>query len=214
MTNVSQSSAKVDTRHQLKRAAEDALRQEGWEVERMSGSGKSSLRRITRGTESKVVSIRTTQDTWIAFPRIDEQDNFGTLPKVDAVVASSVDDRQSPRFALVHLLDGDEMRDRFRHAVKARKAAGYKLPLGRGIWISLYDEEQDNPPTKVGAGAGRANPPIARVPLEGTAGTTPTESPTRQPNPSGEALPIPEAKKRLAAAFGVDPSNVKITIEG
>lgn len=152
MTNVSQNSAKMDIRHQLTRVAEQALSEDGWGVERISGSGKSSLRRIIRGSNSKVVSIRTTQDRWIAFPRIDEQDNFGTLPDVDAVVASSVNDPDNPEEAWVHLLDGEDMRARFSRAVQARKAAGYALPIGRGIWISLYDEEQETPVTKVGAG--------------------------------------------------------------
>jgi hypothetical protein len=210
MTDVSQNRAKVDLRHQLKKAAEQALRQEGWSVEKVSGSGKSSLRRITRGSASKVVSIRTTQDTWIAFPRIDEQDNFGTLPEVDAVVASSVNDRDDPQVALVHLLDGEEMRARFNRAVKARKSAGYNLPIGRGIWIALYEEEQESPANKVGAGAGLANPPIARIPLNENKNLALPQKPTM----ATEAMTIPEAKRRLAAAFGVEPSNVKITIEG
>lgn len=209
MTNVSHNDRKTGIRRLLQRAAEDALRGQGWTVERMPGTGKSSLRRITRGDESMVVSIRTTQDTWIAFPRIDEQDNFGTLPMVDAVVASSVDDRENPREVRVHLLDGDDMRARFSRALQARKAAGYALPLGRGVWISLYDEERQDPPNKVGAGAGRANLPIARVPLDGADCLASTPA----PKSVDEALTIPEAKRRLAAAFGVEPSNVKITIE-
>lgn len=214
MTNVSQNERKIHIRNQLQQAAVHALEQDGWSVERMSGTGKSSLRRITKNDQSKVVSIRTTQDQWIAFPRVNERDEFGTLPDVDAVVASSVDDPHEPKNALVHLLDGDEMRDRFARAVKARKDAGNVLPLGRGVWISLYDREQPEPTNRVGAGAGRQTPPIARLPLEKLGGNGMAQKVCVDEQEEIGHLTIPEAKRLLAESFGVDPSNIRITIEG
>ncbi|MBK1668446.1 hypothetical protein CKO28_10410 [Rhodovibrio sodomensis] len=213
MTNVSQTESKTTIRNQLQRAAVEALEQNGWTVERMPGTGKSSLRRIKKGTDARIVSIRTTQDQWIAFPRINERDEFGTLPKVDFVVASSVDDRHHPKTALVHLLDGDEMRERFARAVKARKAAGYALQVGRGIWISLYQEEATSPVTRVGAGAGRQTPPIARIPLQNVGHQDLSSVDEVDRDDETARLTIPEAKALLAESFGVDPSNVKITIE-
>src|SRR5207253_15564 len=129
-------------------------------------SGKSSVRRITKNGKSKVVSIRTTQDTYIAFPRTQDDKAWVTLSEVDAVVAVSVDDGDNPKFALVHMLPGDEMRDRFDRTYAARKSANHTIPLGRGVWLSLYLDEATSPPHLVGAGAGIAHPPIVRVPLE------------------------------------------------
>jgi len=215
MTNTSQTDRKLKLRKALYQAAEQALVHDGWSVERVSGTGKSSIRRIRRGSKCLLVSIRTTQDQWIAFPRLDEHDRFGTLPDVDAVVAASVDDRWTPRKALVHLLDGEEMRERFHRAVTARKAAGHALPIGRGVWISLYEEERESPVNRVGAGAGLATPPIARIPLSNIEGEQDTQLETSERAPiATEHLTIPEAKRRLAASFGVEPDNVKIMIEG
>jgi len=87
-------------------AAIAALESDGWKVEKVAGSGKSSVRRITKGKDSKVVSIRTTQDRSIAFPRIEGDKSWRTLDEVDAVVAASVDDKESPHFANIHLLPG------------------------------------------------------------------------------------------------------------
>ena len=61
MTNVSRDPEKVLLRKRLVQIGLDALRAQGWAVAKMPGSGKSSLRRITRGDESQVVSIRTTR---------------------------------------------------------------------------------------------------------------------------------------------------------
>ena len=188
------------------------LEKTGWKVERVQGSGKSSVRRITKGTVSKVVSIRTTQDTWIAFPRTEKDGGWRTLDEVDAVVPVSVDDPHNPKFAKVHMIDGDEMRDRFNRAYAARKRAGHTIPIGRGVWVSLYLPEAQDPVSHVGAGAGLKFPPIATVPLEANviADQEPdSEAPSEQEAP----LTIAEAKRRLGISLGVDPSNIKITVE-
>ncbi len=177
-------------------------------------SGKSSVRRITKGKLQKTVSIRTSQDTWIAFPRTSDDRAWATLAEVDYVVAASVDDQVNPQFAQVHLVPGDEMRERFDRAYAARRKAGHTLPVGRGIWLSLYEKESENPVALVGGGFGLAHPPIAKVPLPGQA----TDSLSDSAEGSDETtvaeapLTIAEAKRRLAAALGVAATDIKITI--
>lgn len=213
MTNVSATLEKVSIRNLLFGAAEEALEKDGWKVERVARSGKSSVRRITKGNAVKTVSIRTSQDTWIAFPRTQDDGAWGTLADVDYVVAASVDSQSNPSFAQVHLIEGDEMRARFDRAYAARKKAGYTLPVGRGIWVSLYDKEAESPVTLVGAGAGLDHPAIARVPLSAQEVATLAEEPKSVATQADEApLTIPEAKRRLALSLGVAESEIKITI--
>lgn len=221
MTNVFGTPKKVSMKTQLFQIAVNALEADGWKVDRVAGSGKSSVRRITKGGESKVVSIRTTQDTWIAFPRTEGDESWRTLDEVDAVVPVSVDDKDEPKFAKVHLIDGDEVRSRFNRAYEARKNAGHKIPTGRGVWVSLYLPEASDPVSHVGAGVGLKFPPIATVALSPKSEVVADLSiPASNgdtgliPNSSDEAaLSIAEAKRRLAATFGVDPSSIKITVE-
>lgn len=220
MTNIFKHSEKVSMKSQLFHIAVEALQKAGWKVERVQGSGKSSVRRITKGAESKIVSIRTTQDTWIAFPRVENDKGWRTLDEVDAVVPVSVDDRHNPKFAKVHIVDGDKMRDRFNRAYAARIKAGHTIPIGRGVWVSLYLPEAKDPVSHVGAGAGLKFPPIATVPLtpeliaalEETSAVDEAETSAVE---EGEELPlsIAEAKRRLAKTLGVDPANIKITVE-
>lgn len=219
MTNVYATPEKLSMKAYLFKIAVGALEADGWKVERLQGSGKSSVRRITRGSESKVVSIRTTQDTWIAFPRLEGDSGWRTLDEVDAVVPVSVDDRDNPRFAKVHLVDGDEMRDRFNRAYDARKKAGHSIPIGRGVWVSLYLPEANDPPTHVGAGVGLKFKPIATVPLSPdvvTAMDEPDEDAQVAASVGNDEMPltIAEAKRRLARTFGVDAAHIKITIDG
>src|ERR1700733_8146940 len=123
MTNVYGTPEKASMKAQLFAIAVHALEKDGWKVERERGSGKSSVRRITKNRQSKLVTIRTSQDTWIAFPRTDGDKSWRTLDDVDAVVPVSVDDPENPKFARVHLIDGDEVRSRFNRAYKARMDA-------------------------------------------------------------------------------------------
>lgn len=211
MTNVWTSPEKVGTRDRLFEIGVKTLEGQGWTVARVPKIGKSSVRRIAKNGESQVVSIRTTQDTYIAFPRTRDDKAWVTLADVDAVVAVSVDP-DDKRFARVHLLPGDEMRDRFDRTYTARRGAGHSIPLGRGIWLSLYHDEAVSPPHLVGAGAGVAHPAIARVPLDPSDEVVDAGE-QRESKRVGEG-PIAEAKRRLAAALGVDPDSIDITIRG
>lgn len=215
MTNVFGSPDKGSMKSRLFSIGVEALEGAGWKVERVPGSGKSSVRRITKGGVSKVVSIRTTQDTWIAFPRLDGDKGWRTLDDVDAVVPVSVDDRLNPKFAKVHIVDGAEMRDRFNRAYTARKRAGHSIPIGRGVWVSLYHPESQDPVSHVGAGAGLKFPPIATVPLASDVIAAVRQAASEQDtSPEGDGpLTIAEAKRRLALTLGVDPSAIKITVE-
>jgi hypothetical protein len=214
MTNIFEGPEKASMKNHLFDIAVGALERDGWKVERVQGSGKSSVRRITKGPISKVVSIRTSQDTWIAFPRTEKDKGWRTLDEVAAVVAVSVDDRHNPKFAKVHVIDGDEMRDRFNRAYAARKKAGHTIPIGRGVWVSMYLPESQNPVSHVGAGAGLKFPAIATVPLN--ASLVEVHEAVSESESQGDEEPpltIADAKRRLARTLGVDPASIKITVE-
>jgi hypothetical protein len=223
MPNINLTPDKAPRRKELFNIGVKALEEEGWRVERIPGLGKSSVRRIVKGKQSQKVAIRTTQDQWIAFPRNAEDNGWVTLSEVDLVVAVSVDDRHDPKFALVHMIEGDEMRDRFDRAHSARLAAGHSMYDGRGIWISLYDEDAAEPVNRVGAGAGLANPEIARVRLQprqkdGGIRKEVAKPPTSHDDHDDKGTPnfdgiIAEAKSRLALTLGVATSSIKITVE-
>ncbi len=213
MTNVFGNPKKVSMRSRLFQIGVEALEREDWTVERIPGVGKSSVRRITKGDKSRVVSIRTTQDTYIAFPRNKDDSGWVTLSDVDVVVAVSVDDGDDPKVALVHMIDGDEMRDRFDRAYAARLGAGHSIPLGRGVWLPLYIPEAADPPSQVGGGAGLNNAPLARIPLKPKDADADAILEPAEADGDDKPLTIVEAKRRLALSFGVDPSNVKITVE-
>jgi len=228
MTNVSGTPKKRATRKGLFAFAVDSLEAAGWAVTRIPRGGKASLRLITKGAERHRVSIRTSQDAWIAFPR-NADGEWVTLQDVDYVVAVSVDDRHNPTLVRVHMIPGDDARDRFNRAYAARERAGHTLPVGRGIWLSLYDPEASDPVSHVGAGMGLDYPAMATRDLRTESLPTGGEGDGADDEddevdgdgeagvgsaPAAEApLTIPEAKRRLAATLGVPETAIKITIE-
>lgn len=223
MTNVS-APHKVSMRTRLFQIAQEALEADGWKVERATGMGKGSVRRITRGSDTKLVSIRTSQDQYIAFPRTSDDQQWNTLDDVDAVVAVSVDDRENPTKAKVHLIEAGEVRRRFDQAYQARRDAGHALAVGRGMWVPLYLPHAETPVYQVGGGLGLDFPPIAETDLivngtdvlpsdldEEEDAAALSSSSAAKPN---RPLTITEAKRQLAETFGVSPDQIKITIEG
>ena len=209
---------KTRTRRLLVDLCVHVLEREGWLVTKAGGVGNARIRRIAKDGESKLAAIRTTQDRWIAFSRTSDDTRWATLSDVDVVVVASVDPGD-PRFARIHKFDADELQGRFDRAYAARLAANHTIPVGRGVWIALYENEASYPVALVGAGAGIASPPIARVPLtEVTAPADSSPAATAAPAanasaPDERALTIAEAKAGLARSFGVAPSNIKITVE-
>src|SRR5215469_12237341 len=52
----------------LVEAAKRAARENGYALSRLPGRGLSNVWHISKNGDSKVASIRTTRDRWIAFP--------------------------------------------------------------------------------------------------------------------------------------------------
>ncbi|MEH6697278.1 MAG: hypothetical protein V7672_01125 [Brevundimonas sp.] len=220
MTNVSATAEKLATRKGLFAFAIKSLEREGWVVSRIPKAGKASLRQISRNGERKTVSIRTSQDTWIAFPRAAGDDNWVTLDVVDYVVAASVNDKHDPTEARVHMIPGEVARDHWDRAYEARTAAGFSIPVGRGIWLALYAEETAEPVSLVGAGLGLKYPPIGKCDLssepllvDDADTVAPDQEDSAIVSPRVEFLTISEAKKRLSVSLGVPESAIKITVE-
>lgn len=223
MTNIFGRPEKHERKKRLFEIGIQTLEGAGYDVERAPGVSKSSVRQIAKGGRTQRVAIRTTQDRWLSFPRNEDDTGWGTLEDVDLVMVVSVDSAENPRFGLVHLFDQADITARFDRALEARRLAGRRDPASHGLWISLYQEESEEP-SLVGAGAGVASPPIARVPIDGGDGpgvdalpppapSQPTASLPRGPVPEESPLTIPEAKRRLAITLGVDPSAIKISVE-
>jgi|SRR5882672_7967299 len=219
MTDVTKTPEKKRIRRTLVKAALETLERQGWKAARVKGGGKGRLRRISKNGKSQLAAIRTTQDGWIAFPRTDDDASWVTLSEVDVVVVASVDDPAKPKFALVHIFDAKEVRDRFDRTYAARRAADHKIPLGRGVWLSLYHDEATDPVNRVGAGIGLKYPPVAKVPLDQASGDGDQPPTGSSPSTAGnsdddfEPLTIPQAKTRLARTLGVPETSIKISIE-
>jgi hypothetical protein len=224
MTNINKRSGKKELRKRLFRIAVKTLQDRGWSVERTKGG--ASVRVIKKDGVVHRVSIRTSQDQWIAFPRLPDDTGWATLGEVDVVIAVAVDEVHpaTPGNALVHWFEGHDMRARFDRAYAARRAAGHTLPKARGIWVALYKDE-DGTPTNVGGGAGNdPSSQLARVSLlDGDPEQAPlaggiSPSPRAQQAPASTStddrpLTIADAKRRLALTFGVSETNIKISVE-
>jgi hypothetical protein len=220
MTDIYKTPEKASTKYRLFAIGIDYLRQEGWQISKIQGFGKSSVRQITKGSKTLKVTIKTSQDTWLAFARDQDNKKWATLADVDIVLVVSVDDQENPTFANVHWMKAKEIIERFDRAFAARKKAGHTIPLDRGIWLSLYRPEADEPVNRIGGGIGIAHPAKMTVPLKSSDMGNDTEPPiatadsTATDDADDEApLTIGDAKRRLAKTFGVEPSSIKITVE-
>jgi hypothetical protein len=214
MANVTKTPEKKRIRRALVAAALATLERDGWKVARVKGHGKSRVRRISKNGKSQLALIKTSQDQFLAIPRNPDDTGWLTLDDVDVVIAAVVDDPANPKVAWVHWFEAKDLRQRFDAAYQARRKAGHSIPVGRGLWLALYDDETRSAVQAVGAGAGSKHPPIAKVPLDEAGGLAATNGGTPDDEDRFVPLSIPEAKQRLARTLGIDVANIRITIEG
>jgi len=135
--------------HLLVGAALEGARREGYTLQKLPGRGLSNTYSMNKGNLTKVASVRTTRDRWIAFPPLMGGTTWKTLNEVSLVLVAAVDDKDNPQCVDVYLFPADEVRNRFNASYAARQAAQHTLPDNYGMWVML-DQGDDAYPSQVG----------------------------------------------------------------
>lgn len=223
MTNIYATSEKKELRHALLHFGLETLRAQGYAVRRAAGHGGRQVYEATKGDETLLVALRTSQNSWFAFPRLGDDNGWLTLDEVDHVLVASVDAPHQPSEVRVHLMPAEEVRARFEQARRARLAVGNVVPLKRGMWLSLYSPNVASPVSYVGGGLGLDYPPIATRSLaqvldEALAAETLSAEEVGPDEDLGEdgdggGFDLLEAKRQIARALGVPVEAVRITVE-
>lgn len=137
--------------HLLVNAAKRAADAQGYSMERVPGRGLSNIWNVTKDGETKVASIRTTRDRWIAFPPLEGGAKWKTLDDVDTVIVATVDSKEEPENIEVYIFPADEVRERFDAAYDARQKNGQSVKDNFGMWIGL-DLDERGIASSVGSG--------------------------------------------------------------
>lgn len=195
----------------LRDCARSALKAAGYHVAKAPGVGRAAIWILKKNGQEQIASIRTTQDRWIAFPRISP--GWKTLDDVEVVVVAAVDDRDDPRGAEVYLLPADEVRKRFDAAYEARTGAGLKVKENFGMWVGL-DHDGRGIPGSAGSGIVDDFPPVATTPLPEKGLATPAAVKPVAPSSGQETISdvLADARRRIARIAGVAETNVKLDL--
>jgi hypothetical protein len=147
------------------RGALKGAEQAGYTLKRQPGRGLSNTYEMTKDGKTKVASVRTTQDRWIAFPPLDKGKRWKTLDDVEVVLVSAVDDRFNPQNVDVYLFPADEVRRRFDASYDARIAEGHTVRDDYGMWV-LLDKGDDQVISQVGHSLAVDYPAIAHFTID------------------------------------------------
>lgn len=221
MTNLSSEQNVTIKWKMLVEAAKKAAAAQGYALERLPGRGLSNIWQLTKGGKTKVTSIRTTRDRWVAFPPLAGGTKWKTLDEVDTVLVATVDARENPQNVQVYMFPADDVRKRFNGSYAARIKEGLKVQDNFGMWVSLDRDER--PVFSVGSGIVEHYKPIAIYPLADlAAGTAGDESEAEAEEAAAEtAAPtlttisdvISWARERVAQIAGVQLSAVKLDLK-
>jgi hypothetical protein len=206
--------------HGAKRGAEE---EQGYKLSRVPGRGLSNVWTAEKDGKTKLVSIRTTRDRWIAFQPLEKGKRWKTLDKADLVIVAAVDDKEDPKNIQVYIFPAAEVRQRFDAAFKARSQEGHKNKDNFGMWVAL-DTDDRGIAASVGSGLADKYNPVATYPIEALAaelhGTAtdydvaevdvddPDET---RPTTIGEVMTW--ARMRVAELAGVHVDRVKLDLK-
>lgn len=153
-------------------AAVEGAKKNGYAMKRQPGRGLSNIWEATKDGETKVTSIRTTRDRWIAFPPLDNGTRWKTLDDAELVIVSAVDDPENPQNVDVYLFPADVVRQRFDESYATRIENGHTVRDNFGMWVKLDAADADLP-TQAGAGLAVEYPAIARFSIDQLEAETP-----------------------------------------
>jgi hypothetical protein len=151
--------------HLMVRGAIKGAEQAGYSLKRQPGRGLSNTYEVTKDGKTKVASVRTTQDRWIAFPPLEKGTRWKTLDDVELVLVSAVDNRENPQNVDVYLFPADEVRKRFDASYAARIKQGHTVRDDYGMWVML-DKGDNEVPSQVGHSLALDYPAIARFSID------------------------------------------------
>lgn len=206
-----------------RRGAADA----GFEVARRPGRGMSNIWELRKGGVTRVASVRTSRDRYIAFPPLDQGTRWKTLDDVDDVLVAVVDSKENPQRIEVYLLPAEEVRDRFNRSYRARTQAGHVISDDFGMWLSLDADKRDLP-SSVGTGIVDRYKPLGRYDVEELLSGAPkhveVDGPTTDDHDDEEEGDAPPAvssigdvmkwaRERISEFAGVSVESVKLDLK-
>jgi hypothetical protein len=147
--------------HAAKKAASEA----GYILSRVPGRGLSNVWNLQKDGKTKVASIRTTRDRWIAFPPLEGGKKWKTLDDVDLVVVAATDSKKNPKNVEVYILPAEEVRKRFDASYAARIKSGHLVRDDFGMWINL-DPDHRPTPSSIGSGIIKEHKRVAQYPMD------------------------------------------------
>lgn len=211
--------------HLMVAAAKKAMESKGYLLDRVPGRGLSNMWKVTKNGDAKVVSIRTTQDRWIAFPPLEDGSKWKTLDDVARVVVATVDSKEQPNAIEVYDFPAGDVRNRFDAAYAARIGNGQTVKNNFGMWVGL-DHDDRGIASSVGSGIVDHYEPIARFSIddlraENTSESEPADNDVLESMPddgSGDgqstiAEVMAWARERVAQLAGVKLDAVKLDLK-
>ena len=213
--------------HLMVRGAIKGAEQAGYTLKRQPGRGLSNTYEVTKDGKTKVASVRTTQDRWVAFPPLEKGTRWKTLSDVELVLVSAVDDRHNPQNVDVYLFPAKEVRKRFDASYAARIKEGHIVRDDYGMWVML-DKGDDAVPSQVGHSLALDYPAIAHFSIDELeaemAGSSSEEEAEAPVEPLDVAAPVEDdlltiadvlafARKKIAALSGLPVDAINLDLK-
>lgn len=202
-------------------AAKAAVTAQGFSLSRVPGRGLSNIWNITKDGKTRVASIRTTRDRWIAFPPLHGGAKWKTLDDVQTVIVAAVDSKDDPENVEVYIFPADEVRKRFNAAYAARNKEGLTIKDNFGMWVSL-DRDDRGLAASVGSGILDHYKRVAAYSISDLLSENPHEDAVAEeleqyPPEAGGSTTIAEVmmwtRERVAQLAGVQADAVKLDLK-
>lgn len=200
----------------LSDVAMKAMRADGWTITKAPGHGRANVWNISKKGKDGRVSIRTTQNRWIAYQPQDGGKHWKTLDAVDFVCVSAFsydESSDSPTGVDVHLIEANVIRDVFNQNHSARISEDHTVTDNFGMWVCI-DKCEGTQAAHTGSGFATAKNLIASYQLDGSDDAPETDGHADRPAPLRPSVSdiLENARTEISRITGIPVEGISLDL--
>jgi hypothetical protein len=195
-----------DNQKMLRGLVQVGLKQKGYDVEVLKGTGGARLR-LSKDGKTNLALVRTSSDRWLGWMRKEDGEWRG-MGDGNLIIAAVLDSDEKPTKAEIYAFDPADVQKAFKDNLAAREASSPDLKKTAPIFVCM-DETKGKGAANVGSNLKAKAQWKLELPLDAAPPAEEAPVSTAKPKESKESFAA-RVRQEFADLLGVSVENVSV----